>query len=59
MSSTVEASTCFRSMSTFPSATEAVTHCDNALLTIIEHGPRVSIGFDGIRLLQIGVEASA
>ena len=28
-------------------------HCDNALVTIVEDGPRVWIGFAGIRTLQV------
>jgi Family of unknown function (DUF6510) len=30
-------------------------HCDNALVTIVEEGPRVWIGFAGIRTLQVTV----
>ena len=28
-------------------------HCDNALVAIVENGPRVWIGFAGIRMLQV------
>ena len=30
-------------------------HCDNALVTIVENGPRVWIGFAGVRTLQVTV----
>ena len=30
-------------------------HCDNALVTIIKDGPRVWIGFAGVRTLQVTV----
>jgi hypothetical protein len=30
-------------------------HCDNALVTIVEDGPRVWIGFAGIRTLHVTV----
>jgi hypothetical protein len=30
-------------------------HCDNALLTIVKDGPRVWIGFAGVRTLQVTV----
>lgn len=30
-------------------------HCGNALITIVEHGTCVSIGFPGIRTLQVHV----
>ena len=30
-------------------------HCDNALVTIVEDGTRVWIGFAGIRTLQVAV----
>jgi len=30
-------------------------HCDNALVTIVEDGPRVWIGFAGIRTLQVTI----
>ena len=28
-------------------------HCDNALVTIVKHDTRVSIGFAGVRTLQV------
>jgi hypothetical protein len=31
-------------------------HCDNALVTIVQDGPRVWIGFAGIRTLQVTVQ---
>jgi hypothetical protein len=30
-------------------------HCDNALVTIVEDGPRVWIGFAGIRTLRVTI----
>ena len=30
-------------------------NCDNALLTIVKDGPRVWIGFSGVRTLQVTV----
>jgi hypothetical protein len=30
-------------------------HCDNALVTIVKDGPRVWIGFAGVRVLQVTV----
>ena len=30
-------------------------HCDNALVTIVEDGPRVWIGFAGMRTLQVTI----
>ena len=30
-------------------------HCDNALVAIVENGPRVWIGFAGVRTLQVTV----
>ena len=30
-------------------------HCDNALLTIVKDGPRVWIGFEGMRTLHVTV----
>jgi hypothetical protein len=30
-------------------------HCDNALVTIVEDGTRVWIGFTGVRTLQVTV----
>ena len=30
-------------------------HCDNALVTIVEDGPRVWMGFAGMRTLQVTI----
>jgi hypothetical protein len=30
-------------------------HCDNALVTIVEDGPRLWIGFAGVRTLQVTI----
>ena len=30
-------------------------HCDNALVTIVEDGPRVWVGFAGVHTLQVTV----
>jgi hypothetical protein len=30
-------------------------HCDNALVTLVEGGTRISIGFAGVRTLQLTV----
>jgi Family of unknown function (DUF6510) len=30
-------------------------HCDNALMTIVKDGPRVWLGFAGVRTLQVTV----